>query len=368
MLSVESKVKIIKIVMKNYKFIADHFRVSLLVICAVLFAVQNFFACGNKETKDNNQGDKKLKVGLVFDVGGRGDKSFNDAAFKGLEKAQKELGIQFEVIDPGDGADRESALRKLASKPDIGIIFGVGFIFTDDITRIAEEFPDKKFGCVDYTITPQNFSEKTIPSNLTALVFKEDEGSFLVGAIAGLTTKTNKVGFIGGMESGIIKKFENGYKNGVMYVNPECKVLSAYVSVTGEGFKNPGKGKEIATSQYSNGADIIYHASGLSGIGMFEAAREFKKFGIGVDMDQWNEAEGYVLTSMTKIVDEVIYQTIKDFKENKFTGGIRSLGLKEKGVDYIYDDNNKSLITPTVREKTEQIRDKIIKGEIKTTQ
>jgi len=341
--------------MRKYNYSINIFFAVLLVLSTL--------SCGKKGTKDDILNDgKKMKVGLVFDVGGRGDKSFNDAAFKGLERAQNELGIQFEAIDPGDGADRESALRKLASKPDIGIIFGIGFIFTEDITRIAEEFPDKKFGCVDYTVT----QGKTIPSNLSALEFKEDEGSFLVGAIAGLTTKTNKVGFIGGMESGLIKKFEKGFTNGVKYVNPGCKVLSAYISVTGEGFKNPGKGKEIATSQYSNGADIIYHASGLSGIGMFEAAREFKKLGIGVDMDQWIEAEGYVLTSMIKIVDEVIFLTIKDFKENKFNGGVHSLGLKEKGVDYVYDNNNKFLILPAIREKVEQVREKIIKGEIKT--
>jgi basic membrane protein A len=319
-------------------------------------------SCKKGEEKKENVTSGKLKVGLVFDVGGRGDKSFNDAAHNGLERAKKDFGIDYEEIDPGEGSDRESALRKLASKKDIGMVFGIGFIFTDDITKIATDFPDKKFGCIDYTV-----SDKEIPSNLAALKFKEEEGSFLVGTLAALLTKTNKLGFVGGMESALIKKFEAGFTSGVKYINPEIKVSVGYVSVTGEGFKNPGKAKEIALSQFSSGADIIYHASGLSGLGVFEAARDQKKFAIGVDQDQYKEAPGFVLTSMTKQVDEVIYQTIKDFKENKFTGGIKSLGLKEKGVDYIYNENNKSLIPDETRKKVEEIRIKIINGEIKVS-
>lgn len=321
-----------------------------------------FSSCGKKETQtDQKEKSLPLKVGLVFDIGGRGDKSFNDAAYKGLENAKNKLGIEFEAIDPGDGADRESSLRKLASRKDIGLIFGVGFIFTDDINNIAKEFPDKKFACIDYSVDPT----KTILSNIEAIEFKEEEGSFLVGALAALTTKTNKVGFIGGMESSLIKKFETGYKQGVNYVNPECRVLSAYVSVSPEGFKNPGKAKEIALSQYSGGADIIYHASGLSGLGLFEAAREKNKLAIGVDMDQYKEAPGFVLSSMVKQVDEAVFLTIKDFKENKFTGGIKTFGIKDNGVGFVFDDNNKNLITPEVKEKLDAIRTKLISGEIK---
>lgn len=318
----------------------------------------------NKSDNKNEITSSKLKVGLVFDVGGRGDKSFNDAAFKGLERAKKDFGIEFEVIDPGEGSDRESALRKLASRKDIGIVFGIGFIFTEDITKIAIDFPDKKFGCIDYTVNPQ----KEIPSNLSALEFKEDEGSFLVGTLAALLTKTNKIGFVGGMESALIKKFESGFTNGVKYIRPDIKVLVGYVGVTGEGFKNPGKAKEIALSQFSSGADIIYHASGLSGLGVFEAARDQNKHAIGVDLDQYNEAPGFVLTSMTKQVDEVIYQTIREYKDGKFTSGVKSLGLKEKGVDYVYDERNKNLIPDDIREKVEEIRTKIINGEIKVTE
>ncbi len=332
----------------------------LLLISITLLTI--FSSCGKKETQsDQKDNTLPLKVGLVFDIGGRGDKSFNDAAYKGLETAKNKLGVEFEAIDPGDGADRESSLRKLASRKDIGLIFGVGFIFTDDINNIAKEFPDKKFACIDYSVDPT----KSILSNIEAIEFKEEEGSFLVGALAALTTKTNKVGFIGGMESSLIKKFETGFKQGVNYVNPECRVLSAYVSVSPEGFKNPGKAKEIALSQYSGGADIIYHASGLSGLGLFEAAREKNKLAIGVDMDQYKEAPGFVLSSMVKQVDEAVFLTIKDFKENKFTGGIKTFGIKDNGVGFVYDDNNKLLISPEIKEKLDAIRIKLINGEIK---
>jgi basic membrane protein A len=275
--------------------------------------------------------------------------------------AKEKLGIDFEVIDPGDGSDRESALRKLASKNDIGLIFGVGFIFTDDINNIAKEFPNKKFVCIDYSVDPS----KQISPNIEAIEFKEEEGSFLVGALAALLTKTNKVGFIGGMESSLIRKFESGYKQGVQYAKPNCQILSGYVSVSPDGFKNPGKAKEIALSQYSNGADIIYHASGLSGLGLFEAARERNKLAIGVDMDQYKEAPNFILSSMVKQVDKAVFRTIQDFKENKFTGGIKTFGLKDNGVSYVYDDNNKNLIPAEVKMKVDEIRNKIINAEIK---
>jgi len=335
---------------------------KVLTLIVVFFSFFMISSCGKKETpsvqKDNSTG---LKVGLVFDIGGRGDKSFNDAAYKGLEMAKEKLGVDFEMIDPGDGSDRESALRKLASKKDIGLIFGVGFIFTDDINNIAKEFPDKKFACVDYSVDPS----KQIPSNIEAIEFKEEEGSFLVGVLAALVTKTNKVGFIGGMESSLIRKFETGYKQGVQYAKPNCQILSGYVSVSPDGFKNPGKAKEIALSQYSNEADIIYHASGLSGLGLFEAARDKNKLAIGVDMDQYKEAAGFVLSSMVKQVDQAVFRTIQDFKENKFTGEIKTFGLKDNGVSYVYDDNNKNLIPADVKVKVDEIRNKIINGEIK---
>jgi len=316
-------------------------------------------SCGKKENTENNTG--KMKVGLVFDVGGRGDKSFNDAAYRGLEKAKQELGIEFEYIEPGPGADREAALRQFSSRKDIAVIFGIGFIFTDEITKIAQEFPDKKYACVDYTVDPS----KTIPPNLVALEFKEEEGSFLVGAIAGLLTKSNKVGFVGGMDSPLIKKFQVSYEAGVKHVNPGGQILVGYAGVTGDAFKNPGRGKELALGQYNDGVDIIYHASGVTGLGVFEAAREMKKFAIGVDSDQNDEAPGYIITSMVKVVDVSVFEVIKEVKEGTFKGGrVETFGLKTKGVDYAYTDKNKHMIPDEVKAKVEVIRQDIIDGKI----
>lgn len=175
-----------------------------------------------------------------------------------------------------------------------------------------------------------------------AIEFKEEEGSFLIGAIAGLTTKTNKIGFVGGMESPLIRKFFVSYEAGSKYVNPECVVLSGYAGVTGDAFKNPSRGKEIALSQYNQGADIIYHASGITGLGVFEAARMTNKLAIGVDLDQSDEAPGLVLTSMIKLVDVAVFETIKQLKENNLRGGrAETFGLKSGGVDYVYNEKTK---------------------------
>ncbi|MGB9561923.1 MAG: BMP family lipoprotein, partial [bacterium] len=239
----------------------------------VLLAIFSFVLISCKSQREA-QKEGKLKVGLVFDVGGRGDKSFNDSAYEGLVRARDSLGITFQYIEPSGtgGGDREAGLRELAAK-GFKLIFGVGFMFTDDITKIAREFPNTHFACIDYAVK----ENEPIPQNLLAIKFKEEEGSFLVGVISGLMTKTNRVGFVGGMDIPLIHKFEAGYRAGVLSVNPSCKVLVGYAGLTGEAFKNPGKGKELALSQYNQGADIIFHASGSTGLGVFEAAREKNK-------------------------------------------------------------------------------------------
>jgi basic membrane protein A and related proteins len=308
----------------------------------------------------------KLKVGLVFDIGGRGDKSFNDSAYLGLERAKKELGIDYEYLETPQATDRATQLRQLANKPDVKLIFGIGFLFTDDINAVAQEFPDKKFADVDYTVD----SKKPIPGNVAALEFKEEEGSFLVGALAGLLTKTNKVGFIGGMKIPLIEKFETGFKAGVKAVNPKCEVYANYAGLTGTAFKDPTKGKELALSIYDKGADIIYHASGSTGLGVFEAAFQKKKFAIGVDSDQYQSAPKemqdahIILTSMVKRVDEAVFQTIKSVQDGRYQSGEIMFDLKSKGIDYVYDDHNRKLIPDSVHQQVEALRTKIINGEI----
>lgn len=302
-----------------------------------------------------------LKVGLVFDVGGRGDKSFNDAAYAGLERAQRELGITFTTLETGEGADREAQMRQLAAGGS-QLVFGVGFLFSDDIYGLAREFPDVKFACVDYTVK----EGQTLPPNLTALEFKEHEGSFLVGALAALTTKTGKVGFVGGMEIPLIKKFEAGYRAGVRAANPKVEVLVKYAGATGTAFKDPTKGKELGLAEYNQGADIIFHASGSTGLGVFEAAREKGPghYAIGVDADQYAEAPGFILTSMVKRVDTAVFDTIEELKAGRWQGGVREFGLGEKGVGWVYDANNRALVPDSVKAKVDAFEAEIAAGRI----
>ncbi len=298
-------------------------------------------------------------IGLVFDVGGRGDKSFNDAAYRGLVQARDSLGVQFEIFEPTEGPDREAALRYLAGS-EARLIFGIGFLFTDDIRAIAQEFPAKHFACVDYTIA----KGEEPPENLLALRFREEQGSYLVGAIAALKSGMGKIGFVGGMDIPLIHRFQAGYEAGARHARPDVDVLVSYTGVTGDAFKNPSKGKELALAQYANGADVIFHASGSTGLGVFEAARQERRYAIGVDSDQYDAAPGFVLTSMVKRVDVAVFATIRAEIENRFRGGVIELGLAERGVDYVYDNRNADLFTPAMRETAEEYRDAIIAGEI----
>jgi basic membrane protein A len=299
-------------------------------------------------------------VGLVFDIGGRGDKSFNDAAYAGLERARRELGVTFTTLETNEGSDREAQLRQLASG-DAKLVFGVGFLFTDDIKALAREFPDKKFACVDYTVTPGD----TLPPNLVALKFREEEGSFLVGALAGLLTKSGKVGFVGGMEIPLIRKFQAGYVAGVKAVNPRAQVLVKYAGTTGSAFRDPTKGKELALAEYQAGADIIFHASGSTGLGVFEAARELGRLAIGVDSDQYDEAPGAILTSMVKRVDTAVFDTIRDLKAGRWSGGVHDFGLAERGVTWVYDDRNKALVPDAVKARVDSLQASIVAGTLR---
>jgi basic membrane protein A len=307
----------------------------------------------------------RVRVGIVFDLGGRGDKSFNDGAYLGGERAAKELGARVRFIEPGEGSDREAGLRLLAAE-GLDLVIGVGFIFTDDITPLAREYPKVAFADVDYAVPTDSVGNPLpMPDNLVALKFREEEGSFLVGALAALVGKSKKVGFVGGMDIALIHKFEAGYRAGVKYVCPDCEVIAQYAGVTPEAFRNPGRGKELALSQFNQGVNVIFHASGSTGLGVFEAARSAGKLGIGVDADQYAEAPGFVLTSMVKGIDESVFQAVKAVKEKRFKGGVQQFGLAEKGVGYIYDANNKALIPDGVRAKLDSLTADIIAGRIK---
>ncbi len=222
---------------------------------------------------------RRLNVGVVFDVGGRGDKSFNDGAYIGAERAARELNADVRFVEPGEGSDREAGLRLLAAQ-GMDLVIGVGFIFTDDLTQLAKEYPNVHFAGVDYAVgTDDKGNVIQPPPNLAALKFREEQGSFLVGAIAALISKTKKVGFVGGMDIPLIHKFEAGYKAGVKAVCPDCRVIAQYAGVTPEAFRNPGKGKELALSQYNQGVDVIFHAVGLDGAGRVRGRARHRQAG-----------------------------------------------------------------------------------------
>ena len=335
---------------------------SVLAVAALLL-LPVLAGCGKSPSTGGASapagGTTPLQVGLVFDIGGRGDKSFNDAAYAGLERSQKELGVQFTTLETSEGADREAQLRQLAAGP-AQIVFGVGFLFSDDVKALAKEFPNKKFACIDFTVTPG----ESLPPNLVALKFKEEEGSYLVGALAALLSKTHKVGFVGGMEIPLIRKFQAGYVAGVHAIDPKTVVMVKYAGNTGAAFKDPTKGKELGLAEYHAGADIIFHASGSTGLGVFEAAREKGKLAIGVDSDQYAEAPGFLLTSMVKHVETSVFDTIRQFKEGHWQGGIREFGLKEDGVGWVYDDRNKALVPDGVKAKVDSFKAEIVAGRI----
>jgi basic membrane protein A len=317
--------------------------------------------------------ESALNVGLVFDIGGKGDKSFNDSASRGLSWAANDFGIKRIELEPGADADREVNLRNLSA---IGydFIIGVGFLFEDSIKTVSDEFPDTKYAIVDSFIPEK--------PNVVSLTFAEHEGSFLVGMIAGLKALQDgedTVGFIGGMKTSLIERFEAGYIAGVKHVYPDCRLLSAYAGDTPTAFADPVKGKELALSQYDNGAHVIFHASGLTGAGVYEAGKERKKYIIGVDSNQnymgfiEETGENFGLTSMLKQVDVAVYLAIKSAVDGNFESGLKVYdlstqveidGVNYNGVGYALDEYNKNLITEEMIQKVEDAKHQIINGDI----
>ena len=345
-------------------------RVAALLVALGLTAA----ACGggNDNEGASSGGDQveAKKVGLVFDSAGRGDKSFNDSAAAGLEAAKQQLGDQIETKDltPNkDGSNRKEILDSLASD-GYQLLLGIGFAFAPDIVKSANENPDVQYAGVD--VFDNLCTQK---KNLTCLLFKEQEGSFIVGAAAALKTKTNTVGFVGGQEVELIKKFEAGYKAGVDYINKtegkNVKVLTDYAGTTLQAFSDPAKGKELALKQIGQGADVLYHAAGGTGAGVISQAAAKHKYAIGVDSDQSLTAspaeQKWILTSMLKRVDVAVDRTIERFVAGQLTeGSVQSFGVKEGGVDYAQNQYNKELLGDMTT-KLAEIKQKIASGEIK---
>jgi basic membrane protein A len=301
----------------------------------------------------------RTRIGLVFDVGGRGDKSFNDAAYAGLLRAQREIGVAIEYLEPASSEDREAAMRLFAAR-GLDLVIGVGFIFSSDVDRVARDFPTVHFACIDYAPPPTG-----APPNVAGLVFHEEEGSYLVGAVAGLVTKTHHVGFVGGMQTPLIRKFEAGYEAGLKAVCPDCVMHSAYVGSTPEAFKDPAKGKALAIAEIAAGADVLYHASGATGHGVFEAAHDARRLAIGVDADQYDEMPDTVLTSMVKRADVTVFDTIRAVDERRFESGMHVFGVKDGAIDYVHEGPHAAMLPAAVIARVETLRAEIAAGRVR---
>ena len=332
--------------LKNKRFAAVAF-----VAAAGLIAT----ACGSDAK--TTTGGSKLKLGIAFDTGGRGDGTFNDSASRGADQAKKELGATLDELEAVTDTDRKPNLETLTKNGDNPII-AVGFLFGDDLKTVALANPKTSFGIVDSVVDAPN---------VKSLVFAEEQGSFLVGAAAALKSKTGHIGFIGGQEIDLIKKFQAGYAAGALAVNPKIVIDVKYLGAAGDNnaWISPDKAKEIALGWYAAGADIIYTAAGGSGAGTIEAAVQADKWAIGVDSDQWTlnkpDAQKHILTSMIKRVDVAVFQTAKAVQSGDTTGGVQVFDLKVDGVGYATSGG----YLDDVKDKLDAFKKQIIDGTIK---
>ncbi|MBT3067924.1 BMP family protein [Rhodoferax sp. U11-2br] len=287
---------------------------------------------------------------VVYDMGGKFDKSFNEAAYNGMEMWKKETGKKYLEFEISNESQREQALRRMAERGATPII-GVGFSQASAIEKLAKEFPKLQFAIIDSVVD--------LP-NVQSVVFKEHEGSFLVGAMAAIASKTGKVGFIGGMDIPLIRKFQCGYEQGAKYINPKAEVFSNMTGTTGAAWADPARGGELAKAQFAKGADVVFAAAGGTGMGVYQAAKDSGKLAIGVDSNQNHVQPGTMLTSMVKGIDVAVYDVAKSFKP-----GVLVLGLKGNGVSYAMDQYNAKLVTPEMKKKVEAAKADIISGKIK---
>ncbi|HEY6630597.1 MAG TPA: BMP family ABC transporter substrate-binding protein [Rhizobiaceae bacterium] len=294
-----------------------------------------------------------IKPALLYDLGGKFDKSFNEAAFKGAEKFKSETGIEYAEFEVSNASQREQALRRFAEDGRNPIVMA-GFSWAEALDKVAPDFPETQFAIVDMVVDKPN---------IRSTVFKEQEGSYLVGLLAGMASQTKKVGFVGGMDIPLIRRFGCGYVGGAKAAGA-TEVIQNMTGDTPAAWNDPTKGGEIAKTQIDQGADVIYAAAGGTGVGVLQAAADAGKLGVGVDSNQNGLHPGKVLTSMLKRVDTAVHGAFMDAKDGKLAGGINNLGLKEGGVDYALDENNKDLITPEMKAAADKAKADIIAGTV----
>ncbi len=325
-----------------------------VLVCAALFwgvSARNRFREGIARQPLN---ETHVKIGVLLGSGGRDDRSFNASAFQGATKAQKELAFPVKIAEPLYDAEIEVNLRTFSELGFTDIIT-VGLASGAALDRVAPSYPDVHFGIIDATITHPNVS---------SILFRDQEGSFLVGAIAGMMSQSHRVGFIGGMDIPLIRRFGFGYRGGATYVYPETEVFFNYVGTSGTAWRDPTTAKEIAIRQFQKGADIVFVAAGGSNGGVFEAAAEQNFYAIGCDSNQNWMQPGKILTSMLKRVDVATYEFIRQAKEKKFRPGVLELGLKEGAVGYSLDEYNRPLLPQPVIDRVEKIKQGVIEGKI----
>ena len=296
-----------------------------------------------------------FKPAVIYDMGGKFDKSFNEGVYNGIKKFTDETGIEVMEFEVTNETQREQAMQRMIQR-GATLVLGVGFAQADAINKVAAENPDKKFAIIDVNWLDQ--------PNLRQYSFKEHEGSYLVGMAAALASKTGKVGFVGGMDIPLIRAFGCGYVQGAKNANANVQVFQNMTGTTPAAWNDPGKGAELTQSQIDRGADVVYQAAGGTGIGVIRAAADAGKLSIGVDSNQNHLAPGSVLTSMLKRVDVAAYQTMKDGMSGDFDTAAQSLGLAEGGVGWALDENNAKLITPEMKSAIEAASADIIAGKI----
>lgn len=325
----------------------------ILLSAAVFLVFLN--GCSRKINGEN------IKAGIVMSIGGRGDKSYNDAAYRGLETAKKDFGIEFDFVEPVSPAEDEKYLRQYA-EAGYDIVFAVGFLMKESCAKVASEYPDVKFAIID--------SDIDLP-NVASLTFKENEIAFLVGAIAAMVTHTDTIGFIGGMEVPLIKKLQFGFEQGISYVNPDIRVISMYTD-SPYPFNDPVKGKENTLVLLNQGADVIYHVAGVTGAGVFEACEEYnqniddgeKVWAIGVDTSRNSMVPGTIPASMMKYVDVAVYKTVQNLCRGKFSGKVYSFGVADGGIGTTDFDFSKKRLPADAETRLKDIEDKIRSGKI----
>ncbi len=299
----------------------------------------------------------EFKPAIAFDEGGRDDKSFNQAAANGADQFKDETGIAYLSADAANDMDHAAVLRSLA-KQGASIIVAVGIAYADAVKTVAKEYPDTEFTIIDAELDGPNIQSVTM---------REQEGSFLVGMLAAMTSKTGKIGFIGGIDMPLIRKFAAGYKLGALRVNPDIKVLEDSVGTNATAWHDPDRAAALADKQFHAGADVIYAAAGASGIGVYRTAHDLGKFAIGVDTDQDALFPGAMLTSMVKRVDTVVYRAFKSAQTGTWSAGASSLGLANNAIGWALTDDNRKLITPVMEKRVNQVSQDIVAGRIQVS-